>query len=1172
MPRINTYPPDVVLQNEDLILGSDYKGTVNGIPIYETKSFSLNSLGNYLSRFVYADPNIYDLARYDSLASYAGEYDENGNLISLSTAFADQILSVTTSERYANALFATNLAASVGLYDENGLLIQLSEAFANQVLTVTTTDRFATSEFTTNLAASFGTYDENGNILSYSNATFLDSMKVYVDENSATASKVEAMNSTLQILDENGNAILTNAGYLEAITTHVDTNSASAKIARGLNAEFGITDADGNTVKTRAQFDEEVTTYVDANAASAKIARGLNTEFGITDADGNIVKTKAEFDEEVSQYVDANSATANIATKLNTEFGIVDPVTGETVKTKAQFDEEVSQYVDANSATANIATKLNTEFGIVDPVTGETVKTGAQYLDEVTQHVDSNSATASKVTNLNSTLDILNADGTVKKNSAQFLQDITTHVDENSATAGLVEALEVTVGNIPLIYRQDDPPSLTETPIGSLWFDTNDNNKGHILVAGDPNVWTLVEDTEFTQFKSTYEQVINNTATESSATATKTTRLNAVLEILDENGNLIPQSQSEYFDTITNYVDTNSATAEKAESLRVAIEGADGTGGISAELNETSIAVASKPNVYRQDAPAPVAPEGETIPLKSVWYDTADNNKPYIYDGNPAAWVEARDGKVTELESYALAQKTIEADANGVVTGITVKSENSGDPATAISDITFKTNTFNIVDQNDTVRLAFDQTGLFINGSGNFTGDITGASGTFGGSLNVNGNFLVNTAGSVQIKGGDTLGDARFEILDDSGNSKYRLYGGGINLNSWAGDNALSGGQIQFGGVAHMYSGNGTTVTSNHHMTLDVYGGSKKLFLKADQITLRKSTTTGGSHTTIIEGDLEVQGNVSFTSSSSHPDTSSVSDSNNTGQTFIQNLVFDSYGHVTSFTSGTVSTDTPAIYADGSGNPQLTTGVTAAEVRALIGAGTSSFSGDYADLSNKPALGTAAFANTGDFATAGHNHTYDVNNSWLRDNGDNANVKLYGNTRQMAFRTDGTTEYASGVGGYPFAWMYGGDAASNRRMLLGSDGNLWTSAYGWLHTAFASAGHLHDTRYLRKDTNSSSSGTITAQDFILSSDQRLKSDINTYTVKPINIKYRDYVINSNRDRRRVGVLAQELEESHPEFVTTNPDTGYKAVSYIDMLVAKVAELEERIKQLENGGA
>jgi hypothetical protein len=88
-------------------------------------------------------------------------------------------------------------------------------------------------------------------------------------------------------------------------------------------------------------------------------------------------------------------------------------------------------------------------------------------------------------------------------------------------------------------------------------------------------------------------------------------------------------------------------------------------------------------------------------------------------------------------------------------------------------------------------------------------------------------------------------------------------------------------------------------------------------------------------------------------------------------------------------------------------------------------------------------------------STTSHNHTYDVNNVWLRDNGDNAHVKLYGNSRQMVFRTDGTTEYASGVGGYPFAWMYGGDASSNRRMLLSSVGDLWTSTNGWLSTALS---------------------------------------------------------------------------------------------------------------------
>jgi hypothetical protein len=61
----------------------------------------------------------------------------------------------------------------------------------------------------------------------------------------------------------------------------------------------------------------------------------------------------------------------------------------------------------------------------------------------------------------------------------------------------------------------------------------------------------------------------------------------------------------------------------------------------------------------------------------------------------------------------------------------------------------------------------------------------------------------------------------------------------------------------------------------------------------------------------------------------------------------------------------------------------------------------------------------------------------------------------------MAFRTDGTSEYASGVGGFAFLWMYGGDAASNRRMGLNASGQLWTSNYGYLHDKFAALSHSH---------------------------------------------------------------------------------------------------------------
>ena len=54
-----------------------------------------------------------------------------------------------------------------------------------------------------------------------------------------------------------------------------------------------------------------------------------------------------------------------------------------------------------------------------------------------------------------------------------------------------------------------------------------------------------------------------------------------------------------------------------------------------------------------------------------------------------------------------------------------------------------------------------------------------------------------------------------------------------------------------------------------------------------------------------------------------------------------------------------------------SGKPAVIgAGATAADARAAIGAGTSSFSGAYADLTGKPTLGTAAATASTDYATA----------------------------------------------------------------------------------------------------------------------------------------------------------------------------------------------------------
>ena len=44
-------------------------------------------------------------------------------------------------------------------------------------------------------------------------------------------------------------------------------------------------------------------------------------------------------------------------------------------------------------------------------------------------------------------------------------------------------------------------------------------------------------------------------------------------------------------------------------------------------------------------------------------------------------------------------------------------------------------------------------------------------------------------------------------------------------------------------------------------------------------------------------------------------------------------------------------------------------------------------------------------------------------------------------------------------------------------------------------------------------------------------------------------------------------IAQKLEEKHPEFVRTD-NKGMKSVAYVDLLIAKIAELEARLEKLE----
>ena len=92
--------------------------------------------------------------------------------------------------------------------------------------------------------------------------------------------------------------------------------------------------------------------------------------------------------------------------------------------------------------------------------------------------------------------------------------------------------------------------------------------------------------------------------------------------------------------------------------------------------------------------------------------------------------------------------------------------------------------------------------------------------------------------------------------------------------------------------------------------------------------------------------------------------------------------------------------------------------------------------------------------------------------------------------------------------------------------------------------------------------------TVTATNFINSSDERLKENIEEVCDNNVEVNWKTFNFKTEKEQKRYGVIAQELEKTNPEFVREDSQ-GFKSVAYIDLLVAKIAELEARIQKLEN---
>ena len=147
------------------------------------------------------------------------------------------------------------------------------------------------------------------------------------------------------------------------------------------------------------------------------------------------------------------------------------------------------------------------------------------------------------------------------------------------------------------------------------------------------------------------------------------------------------------------------------------------------------------------------------------------------------------------------------------------------------------------------------------------------------------------------------------------------------------------------------------------------------------------------------------------------------------------------------------------------------------------------------------------------------------------------NVQISSDGANMDFTRPSTSYFKASVTGGQFAWRTNGSATN--AMSLNTAGALTVLS------------------------------TVTATNFILSSDKRLKEniqDIDFEEIETIPIKSFN-LIDDESKRKRYGVIAQDLEKIAPEMVYEDEE-GFKKVAYIDFLLAKVNNLEKKNNSLE----
>lgn len=246
-------------------------------------------------------------------------YQGYTNDILTTDAFAEAVrgVEVQATDSFASSAEYSNLKANFGTFDADGNLLTLSNAFASNVLNAYTDDTLATASDVSDLQASFSGFVQ-GELVSYSDTSAVNSLITTATADMATSADITALDSSLRSFVNGAISTASNAGITASYLTTVLADYAEATDLTELQASIGTFDANGNITGLSTALSNQVTSAIATEGyAQVTDVNALKAEIGTFDANGNLTGLSTAFSNEVTDVIaNENLASASSVSTL----------------------------------------------------------------------------------------------------------------------------------------------------------------------------------------------------------------------------------------------------------------------------------------------------------------------------------------------------------------------------------------------------------------------------------------------------------------------------------------------------------------------------------------------------------------------------------------------------------------------------------------------------------------------------------------------------------------------------------------------------------------------------------------------------------------------------------------------------------------------------------------